>query len=333
VTAGPCSIVIPCFNQAHFLREAIDSARQQRGVATEVIVVDDGSSDSTSSVALGYADVRLVRQPNRGLSAARNAGLEAAQHPFIIFLDADDVLLPDAAAIGLALLEHCPDAALAAGRCRLIDRRGTVIPTSWAPAVRVDHYRRFLDTNVIWTPGAAVFRRDAVLAAGGFALAYPAAADYRLYLSLARSRGIACHEAEVVLYRQHDANMSYDPVLMLTSTLAALDDERPHVPDGVWHDYRRGRRAWQDYYGDQIANGVRYFIRQPGCARVTLRLLMVLLRYHPLGFARHLTRKLLVTVGLKRDEPPATTRSQRPDGVIPTGSVIGERMAPSPPSR
>ena len=98
------SIIIPCYNQAHYLPESIESALRQTLLPLDVIVVDDGSSDDTATVAARYPGVLCLRQRNRGLSAARNAGLDTARGDFVIFLDADDRLLPCAARIGVAAL-------------------------------------------------------------------------------------------------------------------------------------------------------------------------------------------------------------------------------------
>src|SRR5262245_1301539 len=87
------SVVIPCYNQARYLGEAIASARRQTHPDIEIIVVDDGSTDDTVQVAQGYDGVRVVSQPNKGQGAARNKGLEQATGAYIVFLDSDDRLL------------------------------------------------------------------------------------------------------------------------------------------------------------------------------------------------------------------------------------------------
>jgi len=87
------SIVIPCYNAAPFLREALDSTLRQTVPAAEVILVDDGSTDDSAAIAESYGPpVRVIRQANQGESVARNAGLAAARGEYIVFLDADDVL-------------------------------------------------------------------------------------------------------------------------------------------------------------------------------------------------------------------------------------------------
>lgn len=88
------SIIIPCYNQAHFLPDAIESALEQTYHNVEIIVVNDGSPDNTSEVARRYP-VKLIEQKNKGLSGARNAGIKAAKGEYILPLDADDKIHPD----------------------------------------------------------------------------------------------------------------------------------------------------------------------------------------------------------------------------------------------
>ena len=94
------SVVIPTYNHAHYLSEAIGSAASRQGLAPEIIVVDDGSSDDPAAVVSRHPGVRLIRQPNAGLAAARNTGWRQADSPHVVFLDADDRLLPGALASG-----------------------------------------------------------------------------------------------------------------------------------------------------------------------------------------------------------------------------------------
>ena len=91
------SILIPCYNAAPWLAQTLESALVQTCPHKEIIVVDDGSTDDSASIARTYADrgVRLVTQENRGAAAARNHALQHAQGNFIQFLDADDLLAPD----------------------------------------------------------------------------------------------------------------------------------------------------------------------------------------------------------------------------------------------
>jgi hypothetical protein len=256
-----------------------------------------------------------------------------ARAEFVIFLDADDMLLPEAAALGCGLLRRRPDAAIACGRCRLIDHDGHELTTGAPRPIGDDAYAGLLGTNFIWTPGAAVFRRSAVVEVGGFTSAYAAAADYRLYLALARTYAVIDHAGEVVRYRQHATNMSNNPVLMLRATLAVLRDERPRVPRRWRAAFRRGRRAWQDYYGDRIANEMRMSIRHSGNALRAARLAGALFWYHPRGFARHLARKLGTMLGIRPAERDLPPKSPHPPDAIQPAAGVGEHMAPTQPAQ
>lgn len=89
------SVVIPSYNRADYVADAIQSVLAQEGVTLEVIVVDDGSSDDTDRVVQGFGDpVRYIRQENAGASAARNTGIRASTSPLVAFLDSDDLWLP-----------------------------------------------------------------------------------------------------------------------------------------------------------------------------------------------------------------------------------------------
>jgi glycosyltransferase involved in cell wall biosynthesis len=290
--APSVTVVIPCFNQGHFLADAVASVRAQEiegGV--ELIVVDDGSTDETSALA-SRLGATLVRQSNRGLSSARNAGLAAAHGVFAVFLDADDELLPGSLAAGVAALGPRLDVDCLLRHCLLVDAAGRPMPTQPPEVSREDLYTELLHHNVTWAPGAAMFRRDAVAAAGGFPEWNSAAADYALYLRFAREHRLAYVHAAAACYRQHDANMSRDPLFMLRATLDVLDREERLVPRALRRDWTAGRRAWCDFYGDQIVDEMRRAWRGRTETIAVVRALATLLRHCPSVAAKHARRKL-----------------------------------------
>jgi glycosyltransferase involved in cell wall biosynthesis len=295
------SVVIPCFNQAHFLHAAIDSVRVQAYPSIELIVVDDGSTDGTTAVAEARG-VLVVRQANGGLGSARNAGLRAATGEFIVFLDADDELMPDAIASGVATLRRHRRAACVAARCQLIDREGRPMATSHPVLATADLYREWLWRNFVWTPGAVVFRRQALRAMGGFPEDVGPAADYAVYLALARAGRVRYERRNAVRYRQHDANMSRDPVRMLRATLTVLRRERRHVPPRHAADYRGGLRAWRLFYGEQIAEWLRVEWRSRGIGRAEVAAAAWLAWECPEVVRRHAACKLR---RMLRGLPPA----------------------------
>lgn len=111
------SVIIPVYNGEAFLGEAVASVLAQTQPATEVIVVDDGSTDGSATVAEGFGErVRVLRQRNQGASAARNHGVRAAQGELLTFLDADDQFVPDALALQLQRIRRYPDTGIVLGQ-------------------------------------------------------------------------------------------------------------------------------------------------------------------------------------------------------------------------
>ena len=303
------SVVIPCHDQSDTLDEAIESVEAQTFAHVEVIVVDDGSTDDTAAVASRHAAVELIRQDNRGLPAARNAGLEAATGTFVVFLDADDRLLPNALATGVeALLEH-PECAMVCGHHRTIAGDGS-LSAQW-PAFHPPggHYYGLLQGNFVAAIHSAMFRREAFTTLGGFDTSFRAAEDYDLYLRLARRFPMHCHAVEVAEYRRRSSSMTGDPGLLLASTLAALRRQRPHLGrDRVLRGaYRAGVEWWREFYGSRLVAEVKSAGTAPGRR---WRGVWLLARHHRRGLAALVTG---APAGAHREErrpavwPPAAS--------------------------
>lgn len=159
------SVVIPCFNAAPFVAEAVDSVKAQTLPPTEIIAVDDGSTDGSPEIVEGLSGVRCIRQENRGPSAARNAGVTAATGEVVVFLDADDRLSPSCIESRIKLIEG---AAMVVGGYRLVDRAGSVISedSHLYPPGRIAP-NLVLQRMACPTVGLAV-DREAFLQVGGF---------------------------------------------------------------------------------------------------------------------------------------------------------------------
>lgn len=128
------SIIVPVYNTAPYLKRALDSIRRQSMKHFEVILINDGSTDSSREILLSYcrkdARFRLIDQKNSGVSVARNAGLKAARGEFIAFLDSDDFLAPFyLQRLYRAVLEYNADVACC-GFYRYYEKGGRVIPTT-----------------------------------------------------------------------------------------------------------------------------------------------------------------------------------------------------------
>ncbi len=280
------TVVIPCYNQAHFLGEAIESVLAQSHPNLEVIVVDDGSPDNTSEVAAHYPRVRCVRQENQGLSAARNSGLAVSEGEYVVFLDADDRLLPEALEAGLECFEAHPECAFVHGDYRFIAVDGSFAGRSRQHVVGEDHYATLLQGNYITMPATVMYRRAVFETVGGFDTFLGACEDYDMYLRVARRFPVCGHEKVVAEYRGHGANMSHNAALMLSTSVSVLRSQRKYAKEDKHHRkaYETGMGLSRYWYGAPLIDEVRARIRERDWKRV-VRGVLVLLRYYPLGLA------------------------------------------------
>lgn len=284
------SVIIPCYKQAHFLDQAIGTVLVQTYSDFEIIVVDDGSPDHTSDVVRRYSQAQYIVQANQGLAAARNRGIEASKGEFLVFLDADDHLLPNHFAACLRAFEATPEAALVCGTYRFFG--GVSRHASHDCWPLPDHFGTLLRWNFIGPPHAAMFNREAVSRVGGFRRGVQGCEDYDLYLRLARQHRIHCHHEMIAEYRRHELQMSQQWGLMLSSAVRVLRSQRGYLRrDPAYHEaYRMGLKRWQHNYGVplvwQMIGNVRS--RQWERAIADLR---VLLRYYPQGLLVPLQEK------------------------------------------
>lgn len=211
------SIVVPCYNQARYLDECLKSALAGADPASEILVVDDGSTEPIQPVVERYSPrVRYLRQANQGAATARNTGLRAASGRYVRFLDSDDYLLPnDALRRQVALLEAGPEVGLVFGQALKVDELGRPFGTR-RPRFATGDYARtgerelteLLFTNYI-TTSTALVRRSAIEAVGGFDPSYGTMTeDWECWLRLARRWSFAYLDDLCVAYRVHSASAS-----------------------------------------------------------------------------------------------------------------------------
>lgn len=202
---GLISVIMPCFNGEKYLREAIESVRQQTYPHVELIVVDDGSTDGSRDILREYGEqVVFLEQENRGPYPARNLGIEASRGESVAFLDADDYwradcleLLHKALAGSNAAVSYCgwQNIGLAGGR------GAPYVPPDYEAGNKAE---QFLRAAAPWPIHAALVRRSVLEEVGGFDLQWPTCMDYDLWLRIGFSRPIVRVEEVLAFYRHHN---------------------------------------------------------------------------------------------------------------------------------
>jgi glycosyltransferase involved in cell wall biosynthesis len=276
------SVVIPCFDQGHFLAEALESVLAQAHRPVEVVVVDDGSNDNTSAVARRYPGVRCIRTENRGLARARNLGLRESSGELLVFLDADDLLLEGAIEAGLQALEGHPECAFVFGGSRFSMSDGSTPPPPQRAAREADVYAQLLAGCPIVATSSVMYRRQVFDELGAFDPSISAAADYDVYYRVARARPVHNHGAEVAIYRRHGGNMTTNSRGMLRANVRAIRRQRRWIwrRPGYWTAYRRGVSYWQAHLGTQVAHQLQRDVQHRRYVRAA-RALVALVRYAP----------------------------------------------------
>lgn len=276
------SVVIPAYNAALFLREAIQSVLTQTLPPTEVLVVNDGSTDTTAEIAESFGGpVRCLAQSNQGLSAARNRGISEARGEFIALLDADDYWLPGKLASQVELLRKHPAAVACFTRTEYVDRSGQVVRTSVAPRYTDLVEALLLFSCVVGPPSAGVIRRAAFDRVGLFDPRFSQCADWDMWLRLAEAGAVAYVDEPLTRYRLHDSNMSKDTSLLERDTFRVLDSfyERPQAQRYAGLRNRCYSNHWMILSGSYL---------HAGSFRESLRCLYNGLRLYPRNIIRPL---------------------------------------------
>ena len=234
------SVVVPCYNAARFLAATLDSALEQEGVAVEVLVADDGSTDGTGDVLARYAArVQVLHQGHRGPSAARNACIRAARGEYIALLDADDRFRPGKLARQAAVLRERPDVGLVYTGWDVVDEDGVALPRQGWSHEEGDVRRRLLHGNLVH-PVAVMIRRHLILDAGGFDESLQVNEDWDLFLRLAlRSVRWACVDEPLCEYRVHGGQSHRRAELVHRTRLRIL--ERVFATPSLPADLRAAR--------------------------------------------------------------------------------------------
>jgi len=211
---APVAAIVPLFNGRRYIRDAIESILAQEPRPSEIVVVDDGSTDGAGDLLASHPEIRVVRQANAGEAAARNRGVRETSAPLIAFLDQDDVWLPRKLAVQVPCLAD-PTIDIAFAQHRLMVEDG-----AWW--FRQDALGRVLTAEL---PGTMIVRR------GAFGRIGPYREELRLgsdvdWILRARDAGLVFRLVEEVLLlrRMHRANASIDEDAFMSGLLRATRD-------------------------------------------------------------------------------------------------------------
>lgn len=202
------SVIIPTFNRAAYLTEAVDSVLGQTFRDFELVVVDDGSTDDTVERMKGYgARVRYLYQQTRGPAAARNKGIEASTGELIAFLDSDDMWLPEKLAKQEAFFRTNPSLGLVATAYGCIQPgdgfvKQDVLSPEELRRVRRSHYRNYFATSTV------MLRRDCLEKVGMFDESLHFAEDWDMWIRVLNRYDFAYIGEILTKYRQHGSNVT-----------------------------------------------------------------------------------------------------------------------------
>lgn len=288
------SIVIPAYNVAPYIRAAIESALAQTFTDLEVIVVDDGSTDDTTRVlddiALTSNDerLRIINQPNGGLSAARNTGIRHARGAFIGFLDGDDIWLPGKAAAQIIAMQKDPAIGISFCHSEYLTedghRTGSILLAGKAKPSLHDMIRR----NHVGNGSTAIVRRECFEQAGLFFNELRSCEDYEMWcriLWLTSYRAVVTPKT-LTLYRLRENSLSFNSTKFVENAdlaIMCLRKQMPNVPERV---FRSGQAehyriaAWKAVSAKRPRDGLRLLARA-----ICLRPLLILTDWRALGTA------------------------------------------------
>lgn len=278
------SVVIPCYKQARFLGEAIESVLGQSHQHYEIIVINDGSPDNPDEVVKQYPDVRYLHQTNQGVSKTRNRGLRESKGTYVVFLDADDRLLPNHFQAGVSAFQKNPEVGCVHGAYNWCSPDFTRYVHNCD--YKLDHFGALLIHNI--ATAAVMWRRDVVIKLGGFR-DFKRGEDLDLNLRLAQSYPIQCHHELISEYRHYSKPIN--SAAALESVMRMYESHRHYI-----RKHRKYERLYQEaivfpreQFGETLLweMGIR---ARAGDVTKVIRYLWLLLRFYPRGLVNHIRR-------------------------------------------
>ena len=284
------SVVIPAFNAAWCLHKAIDSALAQEFRNFELLVIDDGSTDNTGAVLARYGDaIQVVRQPNGGLSNARNSGIRESRGEFVAFLDADDWWLPRKLARQVILMRTQPTVGFVSTSARIEDMEGKLL-NMWACTTCKGPFLPHLfgaNGDVAGSGSAVMVRRALFDQVGGFDESLRSLEDVDMWMRLSAVANYACIDEPLTVVLKRPGSMSRNLDVMREASVRVMTKNRHLLPSELQGAY--WRKCLAAMHGDYAKWRYRHGQRSAAIREVTN-----MLSLSPLGQGR-------LGLGLLRD--------------------------------
>ena len=284
------SVIIPAYNQAQFIAEAIQSVLNQTFQDFEVIVIDDGSTDNTPEITSAFP-VKYFRQENRKLPAARNRGIELSSGELIVFLDSDDILLKNTLEKGVEVLDTCPEAGFSYGQAYLMDEKGQILGLRKAGSKRsclrqgIDEIGDFLVSGNHILPCTVMTRRDCLERVGPFDPDFNSGSeDVDLWVRLAMRHAVAYIAEPLAKYRIHSSSISH------SRQVTEIERSNSRILEGVFSDTELGpifapRRV---YFYSRLYFRLASYAYASGDMKTARSYLFRTMRIYPKGFLKSL---------------------------------------------
>lgn len=251
------AVVITAIHPVRFPDAAVASCLSQTVPPAEIIVVMNGPADEQALSSHRQGTVRLIHCASHHQAAARNAGVVEAHSEYVLFLDAEDRLLPQAVASSLSCLGSRPDAGFVYGGIRLVGESRQPIGADRYEPIGKEPYFDMLKGNIAATLASAVYDRKKLLEVGGFDESLPGVDDYDLHLRLSRRHPVVSHPTTITECSARPTEGSAPGEVSLEAVLKVLDrqqsqaDSDPKVTAAV----EAGRRTWKEIHDAEPVSG------------------------------------------------------------------------------
>ncbi|MGD1913669.1 MAG: glycosyltransferase family 2 protein [Rivularia sp. (in: cyanobacteria)] len=226
------SVIIPAYNAMTYLPKTVESVLKQTFTDFDVIIVNDGSSDSIEQWANTITDnrVKLVSQKNQGAAAARNTGIAHAKGEYIAFVDSDDLWEPSKLEKQVYCLDDNPDVGLVYVWVASIDAKGNDLGKIYSNHSEGNVWKKMLQGNIVWSGSAAMVRRDCFEKLGVFDQNLRFAEDWEMWIRIARNYSFAAIKEPLVYYRHHPNNKSQHYIKKIDNFRLIIEKSFESVP-------------------------------------------------------------------------------------------------------